>query len=84
MEPNHQSVWSITLFQIKLRSFSLIYEVRIEYIEFVTLYYLWWRVISIIVSLVVLVPLIPCLNSVEVFGFPRLIHILPIICLYEN
>lgn len=44
-------------------------EVRVEYVELVTLHNLGWRVIHVVVSLIVLVPLKPSVHSVEV---PRL------------
>ena len=58
------SIWIV--YQVKLRSSWFIKQIRIEYIEFISLDSFWGRVILVIVSLVVFVPLKSCFHNVIV------------------
>ena len=57
--------------QLELRRGSLVYQVRVENVELVSLHNLGWRVVEVVVSLVVFVPLEPGVNSVEISRFPK-------------
>ena len=65
-------------------SLGLVNKVRIENVELVTLYNLWRGVVMIIVGLIVFVPLIPCVNPIEILGFPWPIFVVPPINLHSN
>src|SRR5262245_2230312 len=69
---------------MKFWCFCLIDQIGIKYIELITLYNLWGRVILIIVCLVVFIPFISYFDSIEVLRLSWRIHIHPIIMLLKS
>lgn len=67
-----------------LRSSSLVNQIRIEYVEFVTLYNFGRRVVNVVVSLIVLVPFKAGVDSVEIPGFSRSVLVGPFIGLLKR
>lgn len=84
-EPDQHSFGGTRFFLYAIsRCPVLVNEVRIKYIEFVSLNNLGRRIVGIIMCLVVFVPFITRMNAVEVTGFSRAVLVLPKICLNQE
>ena len=64
-EADRQGVNSAVLLQIELRSSSLICQLWVKDVKFVTLDNFWGRVLRVVMRLIVFVPLISLLYAVE-------------------
>ena len=59
------------------RSLCFVNEVRIEDIEFISLYNLRRWIVMIVMSLIILVPLISGVDTVKILGFPWPVLVMP-------
>lgn len=78
MKPDDAGLGTISIF-LNSVDWRLLFvdQVRVEDVEFVSLHYLWGRIVVIIMCLVVFVPLITRMHTVKVLWLSRTILIMP-------
>lgn len=78
MEPYNTRLVAVPiLFNCICRSLRFVNKVRVEDVEFVSLYNLRRWIVMIIVGLIILVPLISSVDTVEILGFPGSVLVMP-------
>src|SRR6478735_10564365 len=56
----------------------LVDELRIEYVELVTLNNLGWRIIVVVMSLIIFIPVVTHLDTIEIAWLPGSIFVCPL------
>ena len=77
LKPYNTELLELRCLQHKYKRSVPIDEVRKEHIDLITLHYLCYQIIMIIVRLVVFVPVVSSLNLVKIYWFTRIVPLLP-------
>lgn len=65
------------LFDRERGSLALVYQIRVEKIEFIPLHNLWWWIVSVIMCFIVLVPVKSSVHPVEILWFSGTVLVVP-------